>query len=69
MLVWSNLLAGVGDVDDVAAQLTQAIFMLLPGALLTQLHPAASVSADCSRPSTKSSQSVMQIVLLASTMC
>ena len=40
MFIWLKLLAGVADVDDIAAELVQANVMVLPGKSLT-LHIAA----------------------------
>ena len=38
MFIWLKLLAGVGDVDDIAAQLVQANVMVLPGTVLMCVH-------------------------------
>ena len=51
MFIWLKLLAGVQDVDDIAADLVKANVMVLPGALSTftrptPLHPTSS-SALC----------------------
>ena len=35
MFIWLKLLAGVQDVDDIAADLVKANVMVLPGALST----------------------------------
>lgn len=41
MFIWLKLLAGVQDVDDIAADLVKANVMVLPGALplAPHLHP------------------------------
>ena len=43
MFIWLKLLAGVQDVDNIAAELVEANVMVLPGVFPTPLHHSCAM--------------------------